>query len=118
MLQTNDYRCNACGDVQTLLVEREDRDKLQPCPCGGEALRMLGGHITRASYLDGNDRWKSVKEMRKIDKEVQKLKHLRRLGKLDADTQAAETKRLKDERAQIQSKGRTKRAEIAPKVEG
>jgi hypothetical protein len=79
---------------------------------------MLGGHITRASYLDGNDRWKSVKEMRKIDKEVQRLKQLRRLGKLDADTQAAETKRLKDERSQIQSKGRTKRAEIAPKVEG
>ena len=118
MLQTNDYRCASCEKVQTLLVKREDRDIVQPCPCGGEASRMLGGHITRATYLDGYNRWHSVKEMRKIDKEVQRLKHLRRTGKLDADTQAAETKRLKDERAQIQAKGRTKHAEIAPKVDG
>jgi hypothetical protein len=118
MLQSNDYRCKECSSVQTLLIEKEDRDKSQPCKCGGEAIRMLGGHITRATYLDGYNRWHSVKEMRKIDKEVQKLKRLRRAGKLDADTQAAETKRLKDERAQIQAKGRTKHAEIAPKVEG
>ena len=117
MLQSNDYRCKECSSVQTLLVEKEDRDKLQPCSCGGEAIRMLGGHITRASYIDGVGRWKSVKEMRQIEKQIKAFQRKKRTGSMDFDTADAEISRLKTEKAAVQAKGRTKKAEIAPKVE-
>lgn len=117
MLQTNDYRCKECGDIQTLLVDKEKRDELQPCPCGGEASRMFTAQVKRYTYPDGIGRWKSVKEKREYDKQIQKYRRDMRTGKVDVDTANAEIARLNKEKAQVVAKGRTKKAEIAPKGE-
>lgn len=118
MYQTNDYLCSQCKNVDTMLVDTKDRDLVYKCTqCGGDSHRTMYANITRASYLDGNNRWKSVREMREIDKTIKKLKRDRATGKITPDTHEAETARLKSERKEIQAKGRTKKAELPPKVE-
>lgn len=118
MYQTNNYLCQECGHTATILVAKEERDFPQECPeCGGEATRSIFANVTRVSYVDGTNRWKSVREMRNIDKEIRRLKRGRERGIIEADVQESETKRLKEERQQIQKKGRTQKAEIAPKGE-
>lgn len=115
MLQTNDYKCKECGDVQTLLVDKDKRDEPQSCPCGGEASRMFTCQVKRWTYPDGIGRWKSVKEKREYDKQIQKWRRDVRTGKADVSTADAEIARLKKEKEQVVAKGRTKKAEIAPK---
>lgn len=65
---TFDYRCNDCESVTTELMERSDVKDIIECACGGRSSKQLTANITRVSYVDGNDRWRYVKEKRALDK--------------------------------------------------
>jgi hypothetical protein len=59
-----------------------------------------------------------VKESRNLDKTISSIRKARRLGKMDADTEQAEISRVKAEKNQLLSKGKTLKAEIPIKGEG
>lgn len=88
------YYCVHC-DKTTIghLTDRENPEQFIVCECGNKAAKALSvPNICRVSYPDGYDRWKYIKEQRKL----QKLeRQARKSGNKD------ELRRIKSESAKI-----------------
>ena len=113
------FRCRQCQGVEEVIIDRTERDNPRICPeCGGESIRMLWANITRASYIDGTKRWGGVREARKLEREVRKMKQKRASGSLSYEQTEQlnqEMQRVKKEQKEVLSKSKTL-TEIAPKV--
>ena len=124
-LESLAFRCSSCNGVEELLLERCMRDVPRACPsCGGESRRMLWANITRASYIDGTSRWGGIKEARKLEREMRKLKQKKAAlaNSKDYGHIHAESARIEDEMGRVRkekklaiSKGK-KLVETAPKI--
>lgn len=71
---THDYKCE-CGWLDTKMHKRDAVPDEVACEeCGLMAPKQLMINITRASYPDGYDRWKNVKELRALNKAERQAK--------------------------------------------
>lgn len=119
MLQTNDYLCTECGNVDTILVDTAQRDELQVCcACGAPSKRRPGAFITKTTHVDGVRRWDNIREARSLEKAAREVKKARRLGSIDSDTANAELSRIKQEKNDVLKRGQRLKAEIPVKGEG
>lgn len=107
---TFDYRCPDCGWTDTLMMRRSEVQDTCLCPeCGGTANKAPNINITSVSYLDGNKRFESVRERRKLQK-------LQRQAKKSQDH--AEVSRITGEMRQLSDASRRdKKAETPLKKE-
>jgi len=66
------FTCPSCSHKWEDLIRRSEKDNEHPCPqCGtGTTRRFEVAHHTRASYVDGNGRFKEAKEAAKLNKEM------------------------------------------------
>lgn len=75
--KTFDYRCGDCEFTETLLLDRDEQESklTAQCPqCDGIMVRVPWINTTKASFIDGNNRFAEHKEIRKIDKEFKKAR--------------------------------------------
>lgn len=73
---TYDYQCPDCQTTEIRMLDRDNTEEIQNCgSCGHEMERIMSASICRVSYPDGVvDRFKAVKEQRKLEKELRKAK--------------------------------------------
>lgn len=66
------FTCRSCSHRWEDLVRRSEKDLEHPCPeCGtGTTRNFEVAHHTRASYVDGNGRFKEAKEAAKLNREM------------------------------------------------
>lgn len=66
------FICTECSHGWEDLIKRNEKDSPHPCPsCGTGVVRAFEvGHHTRASYVDGNGRFKEAKEASKLNREM------------------------------------------------
>jgi putative FmdB family regulatory protein len=91
---THDYLCETCGERSDHLVERGEVPDHVACPvCGAQAVRVPGGHVTTASYVDGSGRFDHLREQGKLRRELRKA--VRRHDFKEAARIQRETTRIK-----------------------
>ena len=109
------FKCKACQSRWGDIVLKEERDIPQVCPeCGApEGVRLIGGNITRASYIDGYRRFDGVREIRQINKALQRIKNDRIASGVFDEQTAIELHR---EKKKIQKLGAQKSIETSGKI--
>ena len=66
------WKCKECDQIWDEIVDSKFKDHPLDCACGGTAVRIPFANITKATYVDGSNRFSSVKKRRSLEREVRR----------------------------------------------